>query len=88
MSLVVVSGSYGGQIGLCIGFSFLSFVEFAYFYTWLLWREIEKLYHKRNNNREHHRTRQVKPFQPSNSDNKWHTERPFYNSHTDRFFLR
>lgn len=81
----VFSGSYGGQIGLCIGFSFLNVVEFFYFYTWRLWRETERLYHKSND--KDRGTRKVQPFQQPLAI-EWLSERPFYNADTDRYFLR
>lgn len=70
---------------MCIGFSFLNLVEFFYFYTWRLWRETEKLYHK--SNEKDRATRKVQPFQQQLAIN-WPAERPFYNANTDRYFLR
>lgn len=78
---MVIAGYYGGQVGLCIGFSLLSFLELAYFCTWRLWREIENLYRQRND--KGRKTRRIKPFQAIELN-----ARPVYNTHTDRYFLR
>ena len=77
-----LSGSYGAQIGLCVGFSLLSFVEVAYFFTWRVWKEIEKVQKRRREKRAKGKRRKVEPFHAV--DLKAGT---FYNSLTDRVFL-
>lgn len=83
------AGAYGSQIGICVGFSLLSLVELAYFYTWRLWREIKKDYNGRNKTQnifstKNNHLRKVYPFRvPFEMNSK-----PFYNKHTDRIFLR
>lgn len=78
-------------MGICIGFSLLSIVEFAYFYTWRLWKAIQRDYYKAdgqdgqrsNGLMVFHRSKKVHPFRPVEMNSKG-----FYNKETDRYFLR
>lgn len=75
-------------MGICIGFSLLSIIEFAYFYTWRLWKTIERDYKADHSDHKgglmvFKKSTKIHPFRPQEMNSK-----SFYNKETDRYFLR